>query len=89
MFAIAAPQKTLASLAEFRARVSAAFSALRSPIFKIRSDRAGHPWFTLDERLLKDIGKSKLDAEIAQLTARWGGAESAASNPLANRRLGA
>ncbi len=89
MFAIAAPQKTIASLAEIRARVLAAFSALGSRFSKMFSDRVGRPWFTLDERLLKDIGKTPLDAEIAQLDARWGAAEGAASNLLANRRLGA
>lgn len=77
MFASAAPQKTIASLAEIRAQVLAAVSALRSRFSKMYSDRVGRPWFTLDERLLKDIGKTPLDAEIAQLEARWGKAEDA------------
>jgi hypothetical protein len=33
------------------------------------------PWYTLDERLLRDIGMTLVDAETARLKARIGAAE--------------
>jgi hypothetical protein len=30
------------------------------------------PWYTLSDRLLKDIGETSADAEIEKLRRRWG-----------------
>ena len=71
MFAIVAHEKTIASLAEFRARVSATLSALAA-LLLLAPKPFERPWFTLSERLLKDIGKTPIEAEIARLHSRWG-----------------
>jgi hypothetical protein len=39
------------------------------------SIRDPRPWYTLDERLLRDIGMTVVDAEIARLKSRMGAAE--------------
>ena len=88
MFAIVAHDKTIASLTEFRARVSATLSALAA-LRLLAPKTFEHPWFTLSERLLKDIGKTPIEAEIARLHSRWGVTEGAQSNPLAGSGVAA
>jgi hypothetical protein len=39
------------------------------------------PWYSLNERLLRDIGKSVVDAEIAKLQAQFGVSETAYWDP--------
>jgi hypothetical protein len=74
-------------VARFNARLAAlAAQALRA-LFA-GSDRTAH-WRSLDDRLLRDIGASPLDAEIARLNARMGAAETDELEPLARHDVGA
>lgn len=52
---------------------------------------SGHvpPWRSLDDHLLRDIGATRLDAEIARLEARMGAVETDGLEAIACRGLSA
>ena len=66
MFAIATPHKTTRSLAEIPRLVSIAWVALAARVSARRSEPVTAPWHSLDERLLRDIGASSAEAEVAR-----------------------
>ena len=72
-------------------RFAAALQALAAQALQGLSAALGRQadWRSLDERLLRDIGASPTDAEIARLQARMGVAETDDWEPVASRGLSA
>ncbi len=67
------------ALAAIQTTIASAFPRL--------SAAAGRDWRSLDERLLRDIGVSPVDAEIARLAQRNGVAEIDTQDAIAGRGL--
>jgi hypothetical protein len=76
-------------------KISWAFAALlRAPVAlasKALSARPGRDadWRSLDERLLRDVGESPVDGDLARLKARMGASEAGGLDPIACAGLGA
>jgi hypothetical protein len=87
MLAISAPHRASNSLAQIPSRIFAAWRKLLAQAFARPFESRGVRWHSLNERLLRDIGVSPLEADIARLQQRWGVPEGGESNPL-DRRLG-
>ena len=63
--------RTLQGLAAIPSRISATASAFATWISTVLLKPTGEQWFTLDEHLLTDIGKTSIEAELEWLRARW------------------
>jgi hypothetical protein len=76
------------NLPEIALRIFAAFRALAARpyahVFELRAPL----WHSLNARMLRDLGASPAEAEIARLRHRWGAPERVNADPLANRGLG-
>ena len=77
MTAIETPQGAEFSVTGIIARITAALQTLAAQPLSRLSAGSQQPaqWLSLDDRLLRDIGASPLDAQIARLHARRGAAE--------------
>ena len=73
------------------ARITATLRALAAQALnKFSAGRAeAGPWHSLDDRLLRDIGATPLEAEVARLEARMGAVETDILEAVACRGLSA
>jgi len=87
MTAIETPQGAEFSVTGIIARITAALQTLAAQASSRLS--AGSQWLSLDDRLLRDIGASPLDAQIARLDARMGSAEANDTDAVASQGISA
>ncbi|RFB79701.1 hypothetical protein [Methylovirgula sp. 4M-Z18] len=89
MISVATPHKGTVILTGIFSRITTAFQALTARASIRLFDRAERQWYSLDERLLRDIGASPFEAENARLHARWAVPEAAETDAVANQGLSA
>ena len=89
MTATATPSRAEFTITGTLARITAPPNGLAAYLLRRLSVGSGQsePWFLLDDRLLRDSGASPFDAQIARLRARWGAAEAAETDAIANQGL--
>jgi len=91
MTAIETPQGAEFSVIGIIARITAALQTLAAQALSRLSAGSQQPaqWLSLDDRLLRDIGASPLDAQIARLHARMGAAEANDTDAVASQGISA